>query len=45
VALSDLRVIGATVAALTVIAAVAVWIPSRRATRINPADALRHEEA
>ncbi len=45
VALSDLRVVGATVGALTVIAAVAVWIPSRRATRISPAEALRHEEA
>jgi ABC-type antimicrobial peptide transport system permease subunit len=45
VALSDIRVIGATVGALTVIAATAVWIPSRRATRISPAEALRHDGA
>jgi ABC-type lipoprotein release transport system permease subunit len=37
-------VLGATVGALTAIAAAAVLIPSLRAMRINPADALRHEE-
>jgi ABC-type antimicrobial peptide transport system permease subunit len=45
VALCDLRVVGATVGALTMIAAAAVWIPSRRAMRISLAEALRHQEA
>jgi ABC-type antimicrobial peptide transport system permease subunit len=45
VTVSDPGVVGATVALLTGIATAAVWIPSRRATRISPAEALRREGA
>jgi predicted permease len=35
----------ATIAGLIVVAAVAVWLPARRATRIEPSAALRHDLA
>ena len=39
----DGMVIASAVAALTIAAALAGYFPARRATRVNPVEALRHE--
>jgi predicted permease len=42
---SDPAAAAGAVAALIVIAAIAVWLPARRAVRVQPSDALRHDYA
>ena len=42
---SDLYAAAAAVVSLLVISTVAVWAPARRATRIDPAEALRYDDA
>jgi ABC-type antimicrobial peptide transport system permease subunit len=45
VARSDPTVIGTTGLILLAITAFAIWVPARRAMRINPTEAHRHDEA